>query len=410
MPTPPSHALPACRSRCTAGRATTWAVRKRRRGTRRRPGRHRQLSRQGPHAGRTACRSRQGLSLIPGKHRLNLHACYAETGGKRVERDELSPGPFSPAGSTGPGAGLGLDFNPTYFAHPKSADGFTLPHRDEGVRRFWIEHGIACRKIGAAMGGRWARPCITNFWIPDGYKDTPVTAVAPRTAGRIARCHLRRADRPALNLRCGREQAVRHRLRELRGRLARVLPGLRHHPQEMLCLDAGHFHPTETIADKISAVLLCAGRILLHVSRGVRWDSDHVVISTDDLQAIAQEFVRGDYLGRVHIGLDFFDASINRVAAWVIGARAMLRALLIALLETAAPARRNWSRRFHHPAGPAGGSEIISKLRCMWDYYCLTPRACRWARHGWVKSNSTKKQRIVQTAMAAIGTNPINEP
>ena len=204
-----------------------------------------------------------------------------------------------------------MDFNPTYFSHPKAADGFTLAHRDAGIRRFWIEHGIACRKIGEAFGRRLGTPCVTNVWIPDGMKDLPVDRDGPRE--RLTRS----LDEifavpvdPADNL-----DAVESKLFGIGSETYVVgsheyLSGLcRATRKKLLCLDAGHFHPTETIADKLSAVLLFLDEILLHVSRGVRWDSDHVVILNDDLRAIAEELVRGDFLDRVHIGLDFFDAT-----------------------------------------------------------------------------------------------------
>jgi L-rhamnose isomerase len=280
-------------------------------------------------------------SLLPGKHRLNLHAFYAETGGRRVERNELTPAHFRGWIDWAKAQKLGLDFNPTYFAHPKAADGFTLAHRDKAIRQFWIEHGIACRKIGAAMGRALGTACVTNLWIPDGFKDTPVDRKGPRE--RLTESLdmiFSHAIDPKYNL-----DAVEPKLFGI-GSESYVVGshefylGYAVRNKKLLCLDAGHFHPTETIADKISAVLSSLDEILLHVSRGVRWDSDHVVILSDELEAIGQELVRGDFLGRVHIGLDYFDASINRVAAWTIGARSMIKALLMALLEPTARLRR----------------------------------------------------------------------
>ncbi|RYD82133.1 MAG: L-rhamnose isomerase [Verrucomicrobiaceae bacterium] len=276
----------------------------------------------------------KALSLIPGKHRLNLHAFYAETGGQKVERNELRPEHFSRWMDWAQAQGLGLDFNPTYFSHPLAADGFTLSHHDDGIRRFWIEHGIACRQIGAAMGKKLGSPTVTNSWIPDGHKDTPVDRKTPRErlASALDTVFAESLD-PAHNL-----DAVEGKLFGL-GSESYVVGshdfylGYAISRRKLLCLDAGHFHPTESISDKISAVFPYLDRVLLHVSRGVRWDSDHVVTLTDDLHAIAQELVRGGYLSRTHIGLDFFDASINRIAAWVIGCRSTLQALLAALLE-----------------------------------------------------------------------------
>jgi L-rhamnose isomerase len=276
----------------------------------------------------------KALSLIPGKHRLNLHALYAETGGVRVERNELEPKHFKNWIAWAKSKGLGLDFNPSFFSHPKSADGFTLSHQDKGIRQFWIEHGIACRKIGAAMGQALGTPCVTNVWIPDGYKDTPVDRKAPRERlSESLDAIFAKPTNPKHNL-----DAVEPKLFGI-GSESYVVGshefylGYAVRKQKLLCLDAGHYHPTEGIADKISSVLTSLDEILLHVSRGVRWDSDHVVILDDALIAIAQELVRGGYLDRVHIGLDYFDASINRVAAWIIGTRCMIKALLIALIE-----------------------------------------------------------------------------
>ena len=277
----------------------------------------------------------QALALIPGKHRLNLHAFYGEFGGKRVDRDEIEPKHFSNWIAWAKKNGLGLDFNPTCFSHPKSADGFTLSHRDKGIRNFWIEHCRRSREIGAAMGKALGKTCVTNVWIPDGYKDTPADRHAPRA--RLAEsldAIFKKAISPKLNL-----DAVEPKLFGI-GSESYVVGshefylGYAISRKKLLCLDAGHYHPTESIADKISSVIQYLPEILLHVSRGVRWDSDHVVILNDDLLAIAREIAVNGYADRVHIGLDYFDASINRVAAWTIGTRNMLRALLIALLET----------------------------------------------------------------------------
>jgi L-rhamnose isomerase len=276
----------------------------------------------------------QALSLIPGKHRLSLHSSYAETGGKRVDRDELQPEHFEGWIDWAKSNGLGLDFNQTFFSHPKAADGFTLAHRDKAIRQFWIDHGIACRKIGATIGKRLGKTCVTNLWIPDGYKDTPADRRGPRE--RLLQsldAVFKEPISPKLNL-----DSVEPKLFGI-GSESYVVGshefyiGYAITRKKLLTLDAGHYHPTEGISDKISSVLQFLPQIMLHVSRGVHWDSDHVVTLSDDLLSIAREIVANGYLDRVHIGLDYFDASINRVAAWVIGTRNMLRALLIALLE-----------------------------------------------------------------------------
>ena len=275
----------------------------------------------------------KAYSLIPGTHRLNLHASYGEFP-EPVERDQVGTEHFRGWIDWAKQQGISLDFNPTYFAHEKADTGFTLAHPDAGIRQFWIDHGIACRKIGAAMGEAQGTPCVTNVWIPDGFKDSPASRRIPRErlAESLDAIFAEEID-PRLNL-----DAVECKLFGL-GSESYVVGshefylGYAISRKKLLCLDAGHFHPTEVISDKISSVMMYLPEILLHVSRGVRWDSDHVVTLTDELQAIAQEIVRGGYLERVHIGLDFFDASINRIAAWVVGTRNMLKALLMALLE-----------------------------------------------------------------------------
>ncbi len=313
----------------------------------------------------------EALSLIPGRHRLNLHACYAETGGRRVERTDLEPEHFQNWIDWAEGKGMGLDFNPTFFSHPKAADGFTLAHPDPAIRRFWIQHGIACRKIGAAMGQALGTPCVTNVWIPDGYKDTPADRLGPRKrlAESLDEIFALDVD-PRFN-----RDSVEAKLFGI-GSESYVVGshefylGYALTRKKLLCLDAGHFHPTETISDKISSVLLYLDELLLHVSRGVRWDSDHVVTLTDELRAIAQELVRGDFLGRVHIGLDFFDASINRIAAWVIGARCMIKALLLAMLEPI-----EGLREYEQDGDLTARLALLEEVKTLpfgavWDFYC----------------------------------------
>ena len=274
------------------------------------------------------------FSLVPGKHRLNLHAFYLETGGKKVDRDQIETSHFQTWIDWAKSLGLGMDFNPTCFAHSKAADGFTLAHRDKAIREFWIEHARRCRTIGADIGRALGSTCVVNVWIPDGYKDLPADRVAPRQR-LIESLDTIFADKlPASD----EIDAVECKLFGI-GSESYVAGshefylGYAVSRQKAVCLDAGHFHPTETLADKISSVLLFVPRLLLHVSRGVRWDSDHVVILDDPTRAVMEELVRGDFLGRTSIGLDYFDASINRVAAWIIGIRATQKALLLALLE-----------------------------------------------------------------------------
>ena len=283
----------------------------------------------------------KALSLIPGKHRLNLHACYAELGDNKKERSDYGVVEFQGWIDWAKAHGLGMDFNPSFFAHPKAASGFTLSSPDKGIRDYWIAHGKACRKIGAEIGRQLGSTCVTNVWIPDGSKDLPADRKSPRLRLEAALDEMF-SDHidPSHNL-----DAVESKLFGI-GSESYVVGshefymGYAVKNQKLLCLDAGHFHPTEQLADKISSVLQFVPELLLHVSRGVRWDSDHVVLLDDPTIAIMEELVRGDFLGRTHIGLDFFDASINRIAAWVIGTRSAQKALLLALLQPIEKIRR----------------------------------------------------------------------
>lgn len=329
-----------------------------------------------PGKARTAAELRndldQAYALIPGTHRLNLHAIYGDSDGK-LDRNDWQPKHFDRWIEWAKENNHGIDFNPTCFSHPMADSGFTLASHDEHIREFWITHCINSREIGGYIGHKLGNPCVTNIWIPDGYKDVPADRFTPRQRLKESLDKVLAAEisHPDSNL-----DAVECKLFGL-GSESYVVGshefymGYAVQNQTLLCLDAGHFHPTETISDKISSALLYVPELLLHVSRGVRWDSDHVVTLTDDLQAIMQEIVRNDFLDRVHIGLDFFDASINRIAAWTIGTRNAVRALLMALLEPAAQLRQyeldeNYTARL----------ALLEELKGMpfgavWDYYCL---------------------------------------
>ena len=317
----------------------------------------------------------QAYSLIPGKHRLNLHAIYGEFP-TAVERDQIGSEHFQGWIDWARSQGVGLDFNPSFFAHPNANDGFTLAHSDSGIRQFWIDHGIACRNIADEMGAAIGSPCVTNFWVPDGYKDLPADRTAPRKrlASSLDKIFEQKLD-PQNSL-----DAVECKLFGI-GSESYVVGshefylGYAITREKLLCLDAGHFHPTEVISDKISAAMLYLPDILLHVSRGVRWDSDHVVTLSDELQAIAQEIVRGNYVDRVRIGLDFFDASINRVAAWAIGTRNMLKAMLMAFLEPTYQLKQ-----FELEGDLTSRLALMEEQKTLpigavWDYYCMTEGA-----------------------------------
>ena len=315
---------------------------------------------------------KKALSLIPGRHRLNLHAIYLDHGGRAVQRDQIGIEHFQSWIDWARGSLSGIDFNPTFFGHPKAVSGFTLASRDNAIRKYWVAHGRATRRIAAEIGRQMNSPCVHNIWIPDGYKDIPVDRKGPRQ-------RLLESLDEILSDRFDKALVVD----SVEGKLFGIgtesyvagshefYMGYALSRNIMLCLDAGHFHPTETVSDKLSAIMLFMDRVLLHVSRGVRWDSDHVVIFDDELAALARELVRGDFLSRVHIGLDYFDASINRVAAWVIGARSMLKALLFAMLEPGAMLQ-------HYESCGDFTSRLAMMEECktlpagaVWDYYCL---------------------------------------
>lgn len=314
----------------------------------------------------------RALGLIPGRHRLNLHAIYGEFGGRNVDRDALAPEHYAGWVDWARSHGMGIDFNPTCFSHPLAESGQTLSSPHEEIRQFWVRHCQACRTIGAYFGRELGTPCVTNIWIPDGMKDTPADRLAPRQRllESLDAVLAEKLD-PACNL-----DAVESKLFGI-GSESYVVGshefylGYAASRGTLLTLDSGHFHPTEVISDKLSSVLLYVPELLLHVSRGVRWDSDHVVTLSDELQAIARELVRGGLLKRTHVGLDFFDASINRVAAWVIGTRAMLKALLGALLEPA-----DQLRAMELDGDFTGRLAMTEDLKTfpagsVWDAYCL---------------------------------------
>jgi L-rhamnose isomerase len=311
------------------------------------------------------------MSMIPGALRLNLHAIYLESD-EPVERDQIKPSHFVNWVEWAKEKGIGLDFNPSCFSHALSADNMTLTHPDEKIREFWINHCIASRKVSEYFGKELGTPSIMNIWVPDGFKDVPADRLAPRKrlldsldkiiAEPISKEYHKDAVESKL-FGIGTEAYTAGSNEFYLGYAASR--GI------MLCMDAGHFHPTEVISDKISSASLYVDEMLLHVSRPIRWDSDHVVMLDDETQAIANEIIRHDLVDRVNIGLDFFDASINRIAAWVIGTRNMRKALLRALLEPIAQLK----------AAELQG-DFTTRLALMeeskslpwgavWDYYCL---------------------------------------
>ena len=290
-----------------------------------------------PGAAHTPDELRQDLekaySLIPGKHKLNLHAMYLDTD-EEVDLNQIEPKHFTKWVEWAKKQGIGLDFNPTHFSHPMMKDGMTLSHPDKEVRDYWIEHGKRSRKIAEYMGKETGQTCINNFWMPDGMKDNPIDRYTPRKRMMES---LDEIFEEKLNEEYTME-AVESKLFGLGAEAYTVgshefYMGYGLTRNKLICLDAGHFHPTEVISNKLSSLALFSKGIMLHVSRPVRWDSDHVVLMDDELQDIAKELVRNDLLSRTNIGLDFFDATINRIAAWVIGTRNTQKSILKAMLE-----------------------------------------------------------------------------
>lgn len=313
----------------------------------------------------------KALSLIPGKHRINLHAIYAETDGEVVERDEIEPKHFENWVKWAKDNDLGLDFNPTLFSHPKAEDGLTLAHPNKEIRDFWIRHCIASRKIGEYFGKELGTSTLNNIWIPDGYKDIPSDRLTPRKRLKESLDEIFAVDiDEKYNV-----DAVESKIFGI-GSEAYVVGshefymGYAFKNNKLCLLDTGHYHPTEVVSNKISSMLLFSDELALHVSRPVRWDSDHVVILDDELREIGLEIVRNDALDRVRIGLDFFDASINRIAAWTIGTRNMIKALLYAMLSP-----NDHLKQLQEEGNFTERLALMEEIKtypfgAIWDYYC----------------------------------------
>lgn len=312
------------------------------------------------------------ISMLPGKQRLNLHASYGEFGGEFVDRDQIEPAHFQGWIDWAKKMDIALDFNCTCFSHPKANDGFTLSSKDEQVRAFWIEHTRRSRQIAAEMGKQLGKTCIHNIWIPDGAKDVPVDRFTHRLLLKKSLDEIFETEYPTELMKDSIES-------KLFGIGAESMTVGSHdfylayavQNNKLICLDNGHFHPTEQVGDKISACLQFVDEIMLHVTRPVRWDSDHVVSLNDDVLMIAQEIVRSDALQRVHVGLDFFDASINRIGAYVVGTRAAQQAMLIALLEPV-DTLRGYEEKGQNFERMAMLEILKTKpFGAVWDYYCM---------------------------------------
>ena len=328
-----------------------------------------------PGAAKTPDQLRQDLekafSLIPGQHKLNLHAIYLDTD-EKVDLNEIEPKHFEKWVAWAKEQGLGLDFNPTFFSHPMMKDGFTLSHPDKEVRDYWIEHGKRSRKVAEYMGKELGQVCYNNFWVPDGFKDNPVDRLSPRKRlmESLDEIFADQVDETYT------QDAVESKLFGLGAEAYTVVShefymGYGLTRGKIILLDAGHFHPTEVISNKLSSLALFGKGIMLHVSRPVRWDSDHVVIMDDELQDIAKELVRNGLLDKAVIGLDFFDATINRIAAWVIGTRNTQKSLLKALLEPTKDLK-DMENSFDFTSRLAYTEELKDfPYADVWNYFCL---------------------------------------
>ncbi len=336
------------------------------------------------------------LSLLPGTHKLNIHASYAEKGGDKVDRDAYEPKHFTQWIEWAKEHKLGLDFNTTNYAHPKANDGMTLSHPDSAIRDFWVQHGIACRSIAEHMGKELNNPCVLNHWLPDGMKDDPADRWSPRQRLLESLDRILSKEHGIDTTWCN--DAVESKLFGI-GSEAYVVGSFEFYcgyalsRKIKLCLDMGHFHPTETIHDKISSLLLFLDSLLIHVSRPIRWDSDHVVLFNDDVRAVFQELIRGGALDRVALALDFFDAGINRIAAYVIGTRASRKALLYALLE---PVQMMQELERNNQNGPKLAVMEEAKtlpFPSVWNMLCV--RAGVPAGMGWLNEIESYENKIL---------------
>ena len=326
----------------------------------------------------------KAASLIPGKKRINLHAIYLDSMGERVSREKIAPKHFDSWIEWAKEREYGIDYNPTCFSHPMSADGLTISHPDKAIRDFWIEHCIGSRKVAAYIGEKLGNTVITNFWMPDGFKDIPADRYGARLRMKESYDEIFKEE---IDTKFNKD-SIESKVFGIGAESCTIgsgefCLGYAAKNNKLLTLDTGHFHPTEVVSDKISSTLLYLDEILLHVSRPVRWDSDHVVILDDELKAIATEILRGNFTDRVHIGLDFFDASINRIAAWVIGTRAMQKALLYAALEPSAQLA-DLETKFDYTSRLAMMEEVKTlPFAAVWDMYCEmqgVPVGATWLR------------------------------
>ena len=342
----------------------------------------------------------KALSLVPGKKRANIHAFYCETDGVKVERDELKPEHFAKWMTWSKENNIALDFNPTYFSHSKAASGFTLSNADDEIRQYWIRHGIACRKIAQAFAENQGESCVINFWIPDGAKDSPADRWAPRARLKDSYDKIFDSAHGVDTSKC--IDAVECKLFGI-GSEDYVVGSHEFYLSYSMkndcipCLDMGHFHPTETIHDKLSSVLQFKEKVLMHVSRPIRWDSDHIVIFNDDVKNVFLELVRGNAIDKAYIALDFFDASVNRIGAWTIGLRASQKALLYAVLDPS-----DLLKELELAGDGAGKLAVMEEMKTMpfgavWDYYCTLQNVPVGA--GWIDDMRDYEKNVTSKRM-----------
>ena len=336
------------------------------------------------------------LSLLPGSHRFSLHESYGDFGGKFVERNEVTPEYFQSWIDWAKDINIKLDFNSTLFSHPKANDGFTLSSKNKEIREFWIEHVKKCREISAEMGKQLGSSCIHNLWIPDGMKDIPVDRSGHRILLKESLDEILKKKYPDSQM-----------IDSLEGKLFGIgseayvvgshefYLGYAIANNTLLTIDTGHFHPTESVGDKISAILPFVKGILLHISRGIRWDSDHVPILNDEIIHLAEEIVRSRQMERIHLALDFFDASINRIGAWVIGARATQKSILYALLQPI-----DLLQEYEDNGQYFQRLALLEECKTMpfgavWDYFCLNNEVPIGKE--WIKEIESYENRILNT-------------
>ncbi len=314
----------------------------------------------------------KAMSLLPGKQRVNVHALYGDFSDGAVDRDAIGIKQFQGWIDWCKEQGIGMDFNGTFFSHPKADNGFTLSSKDEEIRKFWVEHLKRTREIAAEIGKQLESPCVLNTWIPDGSKDTPIDRNGMRTQLTKSLDEGFATDYPKEYM----KDAIESKVFGIGAETMTVgshdyYLGYAIKNNKLICLDNGHFHPTEVVGDKISSCLQFVDEVLLHMTRPVRWDSDHVVTLNEEIQTIASEVVRNNFLDRVNIGLDFFDASINRIGAYVVGARAAQKAFMVAMLEPTSTLVK-YEENGQNFERLALLEELKTKpFGAVWDYYCM---------------------------------------